>query len=296
MELAARAASAAAPHHPVDAEEMALFWRWSDSLGTSRRWVALTQGDPLGWSAVSREGDETHAWVEVDLPGADVETYAAAYGFGEERARELGAGEAAARVWEDRVPALEALRARGWRQRRRERFWRLELQPAVARLERELRSARSDAPGLAVARASDLGGTELYPALYELYRETQPDIPSSTVFVAEPIELWTEWMSPPRVRPERVWVGLADGRPVGYSYLAYRPVGIVETGYTCVLRDFRGRGLARLMKLETLVQAAALGVEAVETDNDSENAPIIHLNQALGYTEITGSLEFAKPL
>ena len=152
------------------------------------------------------------------------------------------------------------------------------------------------AEGLAVVSAAELGGAAIYPALHEVNQTAELDVPRSTGFVPEGFETWREWMSEPRVLAERVWVGVADGRPVGLSYLAYRSNGMVETGFTGVLREFRGRGLARAMKLETLVQAAELGVEAVETDNDSENGPIIHLNQALGYTEITSVLEFAKDL
>jgi len=84
-------------------------------------------------------------------------------------------------------------------------------------------------------------------------------------------------------------------RPVGMSYLDHR-AALVTTGYTGVLREARGRGVARLLKLETLVQAADNGVEAVETDNDSENAPILHLNEELGYREITGQVQLHKAL
>jgi hypothetical protein len=45
-----------------------------------------------------------------------------------------------------------------------------------------------------------------------------------------------------------------------------------------------------------LVQAIDLGVTAVETDNDSENAPILHINEDLGYAELPGKLEFHRKL
>ena len=58
----------------------------------------------------------------------------------------------------------------------------------------------------------------------------------------------------------------------------------------------RGKRLARALKLETLVQAIDLGVSTVETDNDSENAPILHINEELGYEEMPGKLEFHRKL
>ena len=295
LDLAVRAAELAAPGHPPAlADEVKLFWEYSDALGPTRRWVV----GEAGFLAVSREGDETHAWVELDLPEASSQDCAEAYSFGEEQARELGATEAVAEIWEDQVLLLAALEKRGWTRRRRERFWRLDLQPALARLraERDLARDRLAAAGFAVRPASELGGEEVYVALHEIHDRTQPDIPRSVPYVPEPYQVWKSWMAAPRVRPERVWVALAGEQPVGYSYLAFRSNGQVETGYTCLLREARGRGVARALKLESLVQAAELGVEAAETDNDSENASIIRLNRSLGYREIVGRLEFAKEL
>lgn len=275
---------------------MRLFWRWSDSMGPARRWIVWNGGERLGWIGVGREGDEVHARVEVDLAGGGADAYAEAFAFAERQAAALGAGEVVTDVWTDRAAALAALRTLGWAQRRHERFWRLELQPAKERLLAERAAAREAAKGLSAVTAAEFGGESVLRTLYEINNQTQADIPRSIAFVPDPFELWAEWMSPPRSTLDRIWVGVADGAAVGFSLLSYRPVGIVETGYTGVLREYRGRGLARLLKLETLVQAANFGVEAVETDNDSENAPIIHLNQALGYSEITGQLEFAKRL
>jgi len=295
--LAVRAGELATPGHPHPfADEVELFWEYSDALGPTRRWVV----DEIGLLSVNREGEEPHAWVELDLP-ADAPTgeWAAVYDFAVTQAGELGAAEAVAEVWADQAAAITALEGGGWERRRVDRFWRLELQPARERLRSQLEEAleRLQGVGLAVRPASELGGEEVYRALWKIHEITQPDIPRSVAFVPEPFDVWKGWMSAPRVLPERVWVGLTAGeRPVGYSYLAFRSNGLVETGYTCLLREARGAGLARAMKLASLSQAAELGVEAAETDNDSENAPIIHLNQSLGYQEIVGRLAFHKPV
>ena len=80
-------------------------------------------------------------------------------------------------------------------------------------------------------------------------------------------------------RCNRIWVAVLDGEPIGYSYLAYRP-SLVETGFPGVVREHRSKSLARALKLETLFQALDLGVTVVETDNDSENAPILHITRS----------------
>jgi RimJ/RimL family protein N-acetyltransferase len=294
-ELAARLSTEWAPHHPTLADEMELYFGWKREAGPLRGWAF---GD-RGFVAVAREGEERHAWFEVLLPGGSPSELDRVYAFAEQAGAGLGASEGVLEIWEDCKADLAAVRARGWNQRRRERFWHLELQPARERLEalRSAARARIEAAGLSVAPASELGGEDdVFRALWEVSNLAARDIPRSVAFVPEPYGTWKEWIAPPRVTPDRVWVAVAAGRPVGFSYLAFRSSGLVDTGFTGVLREFRGHGLARALKLETLLQAAELGVEKVETDNDSENAPIIHLNQVLGYTEGVGVLEFAKDL
>jgi GNAT superfamily N-acetyltransferase len=52
---------------------------------------------------------------------------------------------------------------------------------------------------------------------------------------------------------------------------------------TGTLRAFRGRGLARLVKLCQLEWSAANGITSVITDNDATNAPMLAVNERLGY-------------
>ena len=45
-----------------------------------------------------------------------------------------------------------------------------------------------------------------------------------------------------------------------------------------------------------LGQAVDVGVTRVRTDNDEENAPMLHINEQLGYERIPGVLSFLKRL
>ena len=47
---------------------------------------------------------------------------------------------------------------------------------------------------------------------------------------------------------------------------------------------FRGRGLGHLMKQVSLTRAAASGITRVITQNDDTNAPMVAINERLGYT------------
>ena len=77
----------------------------------------------------------------------------------------------------------------------------------------------------------------------------------------------------PWVGEGRVWVALADGRPVGMSWLGYYPTtGSVFTEMTGVARAARGRGVARALKLRTIAQALEAGVGLILTEKGREIA------------------------
>ena len=63
---------------------------------------------------------------------------------------------------------------------------------------------------------------------------------------------------------------------------------------TSTLRQFRGRGLAKLMKSVQLRRAAAKGVTAAYTCNDYSNAPMLAINNWLGYKVIGGARSLLK--
>jgi len=94
---------------------------------------------------------------------------------------------------------------------------------------------------------------------------------------------------------DRLWIAREGDEIVGVSVLEYPPVrGIVGTAWTATARRVRGRGIARALKCETLMQAIALGVDRVRTGNDGANDPILHINASMGYRPWVGSINFLK--
>lgn len=65
---------------------------------------------------------------------------------------------------------------------------------------------------------------------------------------------------------------------------------------TGTLREFRRRGLARLVKLATIRWAAEHGITAIYTGNDTENAPMLALNDSLGFHPTIVYQDFGKEL
>jgi GNAT superfamily N-acetyltransferase len=297
LEFTARVVTETQPRRPATAAEELVLRRATEKMADVRRLLVEVDGTPAGWLSVlmfHNRGSE-HAWVNVFVPGAGAALFEAALSAALEQARGIGATTAGIPLWEHESAGIETLLATGWEQKRRERYWRLELAPEARRLRDQRDAARERLAGrhVTLSTAAEIGGRSAYPAIYEVCRSSGKDTPRSLPFGPIPYEAWLEWMAPPAVVEERVWVAVSDGRPVGCSVLNYK-AGFIETGYTGVLAEYRNRGIARGLKLETLVQASELGVTAVETDNDSENAPILHLNQDLGYREVEGRLEFHK--
>ena len=86
-----------------------------------------------------------------------------------------------------------------------------------------------------------------------------------------------------------------DDRPVAFSHLRIAQRGRAVTDMTGTLRDYRGRGLALLVKRATLVNAAGGGVELVSTENDETNAPMLRVNDKLGYQPVGSTLSWSRP-
>ena len=61
-----------------------------------------------------------------------------------------------------------------------------------------------------------------------------------------------------------------------------------------MVRAARNRGIARALKLECFAQAIELGVKTVRTGNDETNAPMLHINDSLGYRKGPGWIHFRK--
>ena len=132
--------------------------------------------------------------------------------------------------------------------------------------------------------------------VYDLDAEAMLDVPGEVAMDNVSFEQWLEdyWRHPDTDLDASV-AAVIDGRPVAFSHLRIVPGGQAITDMTGTLRDYRGRGLALLVKRATLVNAAKLGVELVSTDNDETNAPMLRVNEKLGYRSIGSTLSWARP-
>ena len=65
---------------------------------------------------------------------------------------------------------------------------------------------------------------------------------------------------------------------------------------TGTLPECRGRGLARVVKLESLRHAANAGLSRVFTGNDEENEPMLAISRSLGYRQVKVLTTYERPV
>jgi RimJ/RimL family protein N-acetyltransferase len=267
------------------------------------RFIAERDGVPVAflawshgpWQVVEDGHCEVEVWV--DRTALERNLLIDMFNWIGDRAEAEGSRMLFAYCAEDEPEMLESLAALGYRRERIDRVWELDLEAHAKRLVDEAKHAR-DSMGAAGIESKTLAGwnhPDRVRKLYELNAGTVQDVPHTVTIVREAFEDFEKRIAAPDRPHDRYWVALDGDRPVAMSYLKFPPVrGDVWTGYTCTDREYRGRGLARGIKLQSLAQALELGVRFVYTGNDSENAPMLHINEELGYKQRPGFVSHLK--
>jgi len=145
---------------------------------------------------------------------------------------------------------------------------------------------------------SEVDDPEKYRKLYEMIIESEQDIPTTVPWRELSFEEWMRfWFSTPTIREDKFWVACEGGRIVGTSVLD-TPIerGVPFTAYTGTLRAVRGRGIARALKYESMAQAVEDGHTRVRTNNDTDNPPILRINEEMGYRAVAPLIELHREL
>jgi len=302
-ELAADVMTASYPDLPEDPVITRYRWEHPRHEWSTGRFVAELDGRPIafvGWGHQPWEQSAVrlcHVEVWLDKAKLELELLSSLWMWVSAAAQAEGARLLEGYAVEDEAEMLEALDRLGYKRERTEKVWELDLNAHGRRLVEEARDALSKAQAAGVEMVTLAGWTdpEALRKLHSLSETTHQDVPTTYELPAESYEDFVERISSPDKPHDRFWIALCGGRPVAMSFLRFPPVrGHVWTGYTCSDREFRGRGLARAVKLQSLAQAIELGVARVLTGNDSENAAMLHINETLGYDRRPGFVSLIK--
>lgn len=291
------------PDDPTDPEIQR--YQWKTAPPWPRHRFALERAGKLvgfafqahaPWEKMPDRFGFVGAWLHpAELTAARLD---AAYDLVEDRSRAEGTSTFSVWLKEKERDHIAVVEARGYKEERRGKAWELDLAANRERLmmmAAESR-ARMQREGIRVLALADDGDPDVEQKLWRTSTASFQDIPTTVPFVLPTFEQWRKWLAKPGIRRDRVWIAREADDVVGVSVLSYPPVrGNVWTDYTGTARSVRGRGVARALKLETVMQAIALGIARVRTGNDGANAPILHLNEELGYKQFGAGIQFLKP-
>ncbi|MGC8949401.1 MAG: GNAT family N-acetyltransferase [Thermoprotei archaeon] len=128
---------------------------------------------------------------------------------------------------------------------------------------------------------------EIISSIYQLEDETIKDAPHIIRSLTETLDLESySKLFKDNIDKVCSFIAFKDDKIVGVSYNV-RVADKLKTVFTGVLREYRGFGIAKALKLKTIERAKIEKLKSIIAFNDSINAPIIMLNTKLGFKVVT---------
>ncbi|MFI5728645.1 GNAT family N-acetyltransferase [Kribbella sp. NPDC051587] len=120
--------------------------------------------------------------------------------------------------------------------------------------------------------------------------------PGDAKIASQPYDEWVQdvWASPESVLDLSV-VAMLEDEVIGFT-LGRGDRTRIWSKMTSTMPEYRGRGLAKLVKAAALQRAAAAGVQNCYTANYDGNAPMLAVNEWLGYYRVATHSVLVCPL
>ncbi|MGH3052489.1 MAG: GNAT family N-acetyltransferase [Gaiellaceae bacterium] len=259
-------------------------------------WVAEEDGEIVGWSraamrwAVSSE--------QVGGLWGFVHPTQRRRGLGSElhergAAHLLGCGARVLESWSTTEPEARLLLAQGFRPARKGTILALETASADLSGLPELERRMGEDGFRLVPLAAVLDRTR---DLHAVDAEAIEDVPDTYAEDDVRFEDWLdEALGHPQLTKDGSFVALHRERPVAHALIHLEPGSrIAANEMTATARDFRRRGLARLVKLATIRWAVENGFPTIMTGTDEANAGMNALNESLGYRPIATETQYLR--
>ncbi|MEV5314986.1 GNAT family N-acetyltransferase [Streptomyces sp. NPDC052610] len=208
-------------------------------------------------------------------------------------AEEHLAGVGATRLfsWVLDAPANRGFAERhGYRAGRSAHFLRLDLAGGT------LPPPQGPPPGVELRTGADYADDPR--PVFELDAAATADEPGDITAEFTDFEAWVEetW-NHPLLDLELTSVAVVDGRPAAFSAAYTDPARRrYASAMTGTAAAFRGRGLAKLAKNDSLHRARAAGYTEAITGNDAGNDPMLAINQWFGYEICATEVRYVREL
>jgi GNAT superfamily N-acetyltransferase len=213
------------------------------------------------------------------------------------KAREWKARRLSAGVREDRPTALAFALKRGFRENGpRSHMSRLEVDQVNLDGYAGL-AERLAASGIRVTRLAELNLDDglFLRSLHAMHIAAAQDEPTAERLDASFEVWWHGTLHQAGVSPETVWVAFSGGSPIGLTALQLR--GGAGTAFgLAVDREFRGRGVARLLKLHQIEWARDHGLHYLFTGNSADNPRMYDINLRLGFEPLPAVIHLTREM
>jgi GNAT superfamily N-acetyltransferase len=147
-------------------------------------------------------------------------------------------------------------------------------------------------PGITLLPAADVGPRLMYAADAAATLDEPSDSPSDAIDYDEWLhDVWAG----PSLRHDLSVAALADDTVVAFTSVE-ADGDRAWSGMTGTLREYRGRGLAKLVKVAALRRAADAGIRTAATSMDERNGPMRAVNEWLGYRPVATHLGMSRTL
>jgi GNAT superfamily N-acetyltransferase len=292
------------PEDPRDPDMLRYWWTSLSSDEVVMRLVALRESAAVAFLGTGhRRWDdmpERFGWLRPILSDElwSESIYLNLVGRAEAWLRQEGAAVGWIRIREDRDNELDALDRAGYREVRRQNISELDL---VSHRDQLLEAAvryrdQMKEQGVELLTFSDDRDPQRMAKLHVMMVATEQDIPTTVPIPAQPFDEWKHaTFDSPGTTADRFWIAREGDQIVGLSFLDFPPTrGLPWTSFTATSKEVRGRGIARALKYESVAQAIDLGYKRIRTSNDGANAPILHINQEMGYRLVVPIIELHR--
>ncbi len=157
---------------------------------------------------------------------------------------------------------------------------------------------KADSQGIRISTLAEETRTdpESYRKLHELVTKAAADMPLPDKYTPISYETFLKQLNHPAVLPDCYFIAIDRGRYVGMSDAEKsekEPKDLYQ-GFTGVLPEYRGRGIAMALKIKVIEFARRHGYEVIKTGNASTNVGMLHINQKLGFRRHVAWITFEK--
>ncbi len=201
-------------------------------------------------------------------------------------------------VRNDQVSGIEFVTNQGFNEYWRQIHWTLDVTQADLSLYDSLESGL-EAEGIVIKTLTELSDDpDRNQKLYDLYWQLIADEPVDEDIQPTEFEMWiSQHLGKKSILPDSYFIAVYGDHYIGMTsnWRTTKP-NILSIGITGVRQSFKRRGIGTALKVRGIKATQQIGAVHLKTDNESNNQPILKLNEKLGFTREFEWMRYEKEM